>query len=255
MTAYVKQDIICDSCAKYPILRKILMLEMTADCFNYTMCKTHFVLDRTVKQDIICDSCAKYPILRKILMLEMTADCFNYTMCKTHFVLDRTARLNTKALRLATGKRIARPNIPPEEIGVDGAYESDMKLTPEQMMMLGNDDRPGGSRFRRKAVAQDQYLWPNNVVVYEFDSDLPSSYRDNIHRAIQHWEDLTCIRFKEYSTALHDDSRVKFYQGPGCQSAIGRIVGGQETSIGTRCNTVSLFAFITYISCVDTFKP
>ncbi|XP_071078925.1 protein SpAN-like [Haliotis cracherodii] len=152
------------------------------------------------------------------------------------------SRLNTKALRLATGKKIARPNMPPEEMGVDGAYESDMKLTPEQMMMIGNDGQPGGSRYRRKAVAQDQYLWPNNIVAYEFDSDLPSNYRDNIRQAIHHWEDLTCIRFREYSPGVGDDSRVKFYQGAGCQSAIGRIAGGQETSIGSRCNTMGSIA-------------
>ena len=48
---------------------------------------------------------------------------------------------------------------------------------------------------KRGAVANESMLWPNAEVPYHFSSNLSSDLRLRIHKAMDHWEDHTCLRF------------------------------------------------------------
>ncbi|ESO86849.1 hypothetical protein LOTGIDRAFT_220390 [Lottia gigantea] len=109
-------------------------------------------------------------------------------------------------------------------------------------------DEPSGTRrIRRKAVRDVSELWPQGVMPYELHPDLPLSMKTTVMAAMKHWEDNTCIEFREYSPEVAEElghhDRVLFRKGDGCTSNIGRNGDGvQETSIGTNCNILGSVA-------------
>ena len=83
---------------------------------------------------------------------------------------------------------------------------------------------PGpGNRFR----------WPNCTVYYTIASGFPTTYRDQILRAMKHWTDKTCIRFVQRTTQR---DYVTFRPANGtCSSAIGRRGNQQFINLDLRC--------------------
>lgn len=86
-------------------------------------------------------------------------------------------------------------------------------------------------------ITGQQFRWPNATVVYEIDSGLPNQQR--VHDAISHWEANTRIRFVERTPAnasQHPDF-VRFVNGGGCSSNVGRRTGPQTITLGSGCST------------------
>lgn len=137
----------------------------------------------------------------------------------------------------------SEPNRPSEELGVEGAFQSDIQLTPEQAREIKADDFPSeNGRLRRKASSNMDSLWPKGIVPYEFENNFP--WTDVVLEAIRRWEDETCIMFKEVSPSIQAEvghtNVLKFSRGSGCSSTIGRYHDGgtQETFLGDNCRSV-----------------
>ncbi|XP_076464570.1 protein SpAN-like [Babylonia areolata] len=165
--------------------------------------------------------------------------------------IQHSARLDTRAYRLLTGQRLAGQRSPAEQRDdVPGAFESDMRLTSQQLDHLLRQQRHEeerdtggrtGGRWRRKAVAHHSYLWPSRIVPYAFHSDFPASYRQTVLQAMRFWQRSTCIKFVPLSDSLTQYLRhmdhVLFTKGDGCQSSIGRVGSGEQTTdIADHCN-------------------
>ncbi|KAL8622899.1 hypothetical protein ACOMHN_027020 [Nucella lapillus] len=182
-----------------------------------------------------------FPIVALCLIL--TAFCFQTRAAHNK----HSQRLDTRAWRLLTGQRLPGHR-PAEQRGVRGAFESDMRLTSQQMSDLlrlrleGQQDLGGRKgRVKRKAVAHPFYLWPSSIVPYRFNPDFPESHKETVLKAMQFWQDSTCVQFVPVSDTLTQYLRhldhVLFTVGEGCQSSIGRVsTGEQTTEIADPCN-------------------
>lgn len=86
------------------------------------------------------------------------------------------------------------------------------------------------------AIIRDpKYRWPNGIIPYTIDPALPD--HDRVHRAIQHWEAMTVIRFikKRYS----DQNYIVFAEETDpqacCHTPLGLQGGGQQVLLATGC--------------------
>ena len=80
-----------------------------------------------------------------------------------------------------------------------------------------------------------QYRWPNRLIPYTIDTDLPNQQR--VTDAIAHWEANTPIRFIEKQS--HHTDWVDFIPSTGCWSYVGRQSGRQEIGLASGCGTGS----------------
>ncbi|KAI1717396.1 astacin (Peptidase family m12A) domain-containing protein [Ditylenchus destructor] len=137
-------------------------------------------------------------------------------------------------------------------------YQGDMLLTNEQANHIyhpnsndgNNKEDPNTPETRSKRQAAftgatfPMNRWnPTVPISYYFDVSIPPKTRDIIRAAIKFWQDHTCITFKEDGKVT---PKVRFFQGPGCLSEVGKDVSGKESqhvSIGSTC---SFFAPIAH---------
>ena len=91
------------------------------------------------------------------------------------------------------------------------------------LQSVGISTGPTGQEFR----------WPNATVPFEIDAGLPNPQR--VTDAIAHWHANTRIRFVA-RTAAHADY-VRFVNGGGCSSWVGRQGGPQDITLGPNCTT------------------
>src|SRR4051794_21617233 len=75
---------------------------------------------------------------------------------------------------------------------------------------------------------------PHVPISYYFDWSIGPETRNLIREAVQFWQDNTCLTFREDGDAR---PRVRFFQGPGCFSEVGKDVFGrdQHVSVGEYC--------------------
>ncbi|XP_060078887.1 protein SpAN-like [Ylistrum balloti] len=134
---------------------------------------------------------------------------------------------------------------PAEEWSVKGAFESDILLTSEQARTIKAgilSSESGQFRNKRKALTNIESLWPSGVIPYQFEADFP--WRGEVLKAIKHWENETCITFRDVSANVKPDlghtSLLQFSIGEGCSSHIGRSSdgGAQETFLSESCHSV-----------------
>ncbi|XP_074649292.1 bone morphogenetic protein 1-like [Tubulanus polymorphus] len=94
-------------------------------------------------------------------------------------------------------------------------------------------------RSKRAVTAIKELLWPNATIPYIINSNITDRIRSNIHYAISHWENLTCIRFVE-RTAEKDF--IEFTPGAcGCCSFVGRRGNGvQFVNLSPHCAIVGV---------------
>ncbi|XP_023931339.1 protein SpAN-like [Lingula anatina] len=133
-----------------------------------------------------------------------------------------------------------------------GQFEGDLLITPEQAEHIEKETGKNVPAFfrkkrsfvgqKRKAMRDTNNHWKMGIVPYVFSSSIAPQVEEKIKKAMKHWEEHTCIRFRPYTSALmqylqHDDY-VDFYSGHGCHSHVGRIGGKQEVSIGLGCDTM-----------------
>ena len=87
------------------------------------------------------------------------------------------------------------------------------------------------------AISGNQFRWPNCVVPYVIDEDLPNQGR--VTDAIAHWEEHTEIRLVERTPAnasAHPDY-VRFRPGTGCSAQVGRRqIGEQHVNLASGCS-------------------
>ncbi|KAG5673252.1 hypothetical protein PVAND_003315 [Polypedilum vanderplanki] len=106
-------------------------------------------------------------------------------------------------------------------------FHGDIMLTPEQERELSNEGRDG-----RSGILYASNRWPkigNLVYVpYVINSEYSLSDVQKIVKAINEFNDLTCIRF-----VLRDNQAdyINIVNGTGCSSYIGRISGPQTINL------------------------
>ena len=97
--------------------------------------------------------------------------------------------------------------------------------------------RRGDALAHGVAISGSQFRWPNCVIPYVIDDDLPNQSR--VTDAIAHWEEHTDLRFVERTQAnasQHPDY-VRFRQGTGCSAHVGRRqIGEQHVNLANGCS-------------------
>ncbi len=72
-------------------------------------------------------------------------------------------------------------------------------------------------------------LWPNGTVPYEIDSSITTTSVSVINAAIVHWQQNTPINF--IPKLAHHSDYIRFVEGNGCSSSIGRQGGEQVITL------------------------
>ncbi len=82
-----------------------------------------------------------------------------------------------------------------------------------------------------------QFRWPNATIPFEIDAAMPNPTR--VIDAIAHWEANTRIRFvqRTAANAAQFTDFVRFVDGGGCSSSVGRRGGMQTVTLGAGCGT------------------
>uniref|UniRef100_A0A1I7WVB5 Metalloendopeptidase n=1 Tax=Heterorhabditis bacteriophora TaxID=37862 RepID=A0A1I7WVB5_HETBA len=124
-------------------------------------------------------------------------------------------------------------------------FEGDIMLTPKQAYALlaergGDALATYSSCDQKKRAVQTNpfYFWnPAVAINYTLDIELSSSVASLIDQGVQYWQDNTCLSFKKNANGLN---RLRFYQGSGCWSYIGKQASwnSQDISIGSGCNSL-----------------
>ncbi|KAI6215007.1 Astacin-like metalloendopeptidase [Aphelenchoides besseyi] len=78
-------------------------------------------------------------------------------------------------------------------------------------------------------------LWPLGQPIDFSFRETDEEWQQMIRQALHQWEEETCIRFNENSSAT---DRLKFIRGHGCYSHFGHIGGAQPISIGKKCEDI-----------------
>jgi hypothetical protein len=94
-----------------------------------------------------------------------------------------------------------------------------------------------GTVFEGVGITGAQYRWPNKLVPYQIDPNLPN--KERVTKAIEHWEKKTQIRFVErtMANASQYTDFVQVEDQGGCFSSVGRQGGKQVVSLGSGCTT------------------
>lgn len=97
----------------------------------------------------------------------------------------------------------------------------------------------------RKAVAEPVLYWPGGVIPYAYHYSVSPDEREVIERAMEHWENVTCVTFRPREGL--DYMWIRFRtDSPGCWSLVGRqflrFGVGQDISIGQGCAQLHVVA-------------
>ena len=99
-------------------------------------------------------------------------------------------------------------------------------------IILGKVEELEKSFTQGVAITGQRFRWPNGVVPYTIDPNLPDQAR--ITNAISHWESMTMIRFVRRGT---QQNYITFTPASGCSSSVGMIGNQQFINL---CNGCSL---------------
>jgi hypothetical protein len=118
---------------------------------------------------------------------------------------------------------------------IDGmaVLEGDILLGEADMVAARSAElaRGGGSR-RSASRTSSASRWPSGRVPYEISGSLPSGRRRDILSAIHGWNVQTVVNLVPRST---ETDFVRFVDGPGCSSFVGRVGGAQPITMGSGC--------------------
>lgn len=89
-------------------------------------------------------------------------------------------------------------------------------------------------------ITGQQYRWPNALMPYAIDPNLPNPQR--VRDAIAHWEQNTRMRFVERTAANAGQypNYVYFTPASGCWSNVGMRGGRQDIGLASGCSTGSV---------------
>jgi len=91
--------------------------------------------------------------------------------------------------------------------------------------------------LERNAINTAYKKWTDNIVPYMISADFSAAERAVIAKAIQVYEDKTCIRFKGRTD---EAGYIEIIKSSGCWSYVGRTGGKQQVSIGNGCAYVGI---------------
>jgi hypothetical protein len=96
---------------------------------------------------------------------------------------------------------------------------------------------PDGPVQASMGIHESRYFWPNEIIPYQIDNNLPDQFR--IADAIAHWEERTPFRFVERTSenASQYPNYVKFVPSQGCASYVGMQGGMQPVMLARACST------------------
>lgn len=72
--------------------------------------------------------------------------------------------------------------------------------------ILTNGNNYGNNKIyrnKRNVVANRTYIWDYGVIPYEVDKEFAPRLRQMFIKAMQHWEQDTCLKFVEYDSKEH----------------------------------------------------
>ena len=112
---------------------------------------------------------------------------------------------------------------------IDGQY-----ITEGDIILDGNriSTTPQNISIQGESVGRTSGRWPNNIVYYNIDSNLPNQAR--VTDAIAHWEANTNLRFQ---VRTNQSNYITFRVGGGCSSSVGMVGGRQYINLASGCST------------------
>uniref|UniRef100_A0A914UTV4 Metalloendopeptidase n=1 Tax=Plectus sambesii TaxID=2011161 RepID=A0A914UTV4_9BILA len=167
--------------------------------------------------------------------------------------------------RRSTYRNITRSVFPSvEKINerfADYLYQSDILLTLEQVddllsqnaLIDSEDDEDSDSTFseaisdktrphrriKRKVITNPLRLWSTKEPIsYYISADLTAAKKQVIASAVNFWQNHTCLTFRKVETLEGSTDVIRFFNGPGCFSNVGRVGGIQKLSVGDGCEHV-----------------
>ncbi|WP_299889806.1 M12 family metallopeptidase [uncultured Lacinutrix sp.] len=114
-----------------------------------------------------------------------------------------------------------------EKINDTYVLDGDIVFALDQLTTTPSNDE-------NRSVGRTGGRWPNNIVHYSIDPNLPNQQR--VIDAIAHWENNTAIEFVQRT---NQSSYVYFKPGGGCSSFVGKIGGKQDITLASGCSTGS----------------
>ncbi|XP_061162947.1 blastula protease 10-like [Saccostrea echinata] len=94
-------------------------------------------------------------------------------------------------------------------------------------------EEKNGKRKRRKAIRDERRRWPNNIIPYEIaPSTFSSAALAQINAALDEWRTQTCLTFPLRTSQT---AAIRFQNGDGCSSFIGRTGNIQPISLANGC--------------------
>jgi hypothetical protein len=110
---------------------------------------------------------------------------------------------------------------------IDGqaVFEGDIVLGPADQILHTPPSASEGL-----GIVGPHFRWPDGVLPYEIDPDLPDPQR--VQDAIAHWHARTPLQFV---ARTKEASYIRFVPGNGCSSAVGRRGGRQNITLGRVC--------------------
>jgi len=94
-------------------------------------------------------------------------------------------------------------------------------------------DAPDQIAAQGLAIAGEEFRWEGGVIPFVFHSSIPAARRQTILDGIEHWHQKTKIRLREKKDS--DTDWIRFVDGGGCASAVGRQGGPQDLVFGGGC--------------------
>jgi hypothetical protein len=113
-------------------------------------------------------------------------------------------------------------------------FEGDIILGTIDELQVAMDD--SGVVLQSVGISGQQFRWPNAIIPYDIDPNLPNQQR--VTDAIAHWQQNTCIRFvlRNAGNAAQYPNFVHFQPGNGCSSFVGMRGGSQALTLGAGCS-------------------
>ncbi len=107
---------------------------------------------------------------------------------------------------------------------------------------------PAPPRGAKLAVfrAPDSFLWPDGVIAFEVDNDVPE--RRRIDDAVRHWEENSVLRFIPRTI---EDNWIRFVRDDGlgaCFSSVGMVGGIQTVRVDDGCDRGTLIHEIGHVA-------
>lgn len=87
-------------------------------------------------------------------------------------------------------------------------------------------------RHRRAAEVDSYRLWPEGKIPYLISNKYSNAGKRLIKKAMQHWQNETCVSFVKRTT---EEDYIYIVKGSGCCSFVGRRRGQQALSLGSGC--------------------